>query len=425
MSGNVKYNQTLDALFHQLGVLEPAAGLKTLTDQSIGDALEHPFWDDETDAHSLVDRIQPGESLCLVVSDHTRQTAADRVIPILLELLQRHGCSAKDIEMVIATGIHRPPTASEIESILGIEIACRFAGRIHCHDADNDDGLVTVGYTAGRHSVRLNRRAVEAKRLILIGVAGYHYHAGYGGGRKSLVPGLADRATIAYTHSLTLDPESDQIHPCVQPGCLAGNPVAEALQACAGLHPPTAIINTVLDPAGRLVAVCAGSMTAAHRAACRMVEKFARIDLTQRADCVVASAAQATTWIQAHKALFNAARAVHEEGRIILEAPCIEGLGNERFRHWLKIGSLCELYRALRCSPEVNGQTALSTRLKAPRTLLVTRMPPDAIDALGMETAPDMQTALVRAHTILKRSSNVRPTVWSMPHAMHVVPFGP
>ncbi len=369
------------------------------------------------------DCIQPGESVCLVVSDQTRKTAVDRILPVLLRCLTGRGCKASDFFILVATGIHRPPTAEEIRRIIGAQIAQVFENRIFIHDPDDTANLVSIGKTRRGHDVRLNRRAAEAQRLVLLGAATYHYHAGFGGGRKSLIPGLAGRATIAYNHSLTLDPEQDRIQPGVEIGRLDGNPVSEEMLECARLHPPDFIVNTVLAPDGQLVGVFAGDVDLAHRAACGLVEQIDRVAIDRKADFVVADAGSAGNWIQAHKALFNAARAGQEAGRIILLAPCPEGLGNERFRYWVTRPTLAEIYRGLRQSPEVNGQTALSTRLRGARAMLITQLCARDVADLRIATVPDQEAAICLMLAELARAGIKRPTYYLMPEAMAIVPF--
>lgn len=405
-----------------LGELVCADCAKPLADQDISAALRNPLWPDNRD-QAVFDRIQPGEEVCLVVSDQTRKTAVDRILPVLLRGLQERGCRTADFFILVASGIHRPPTAEEIQRILGAQMARIFENRIFIHDPDDAANLVSIGKTRRGHEVRLNRRAAEAQRLVLLGAATYHYHAGFGGGRKSLIPGLAGRATIAYNHSLTLDPEQDRIRPGVEIGRLDDNPVSEEMLEGARLHPPDFIINTVLMPDGQLAGVFAGDLDLAHRAACGLVEQIDRVDIRKKADFVVADAGDAGDWIQAHKALFNAARAVQEAGRIILLAPCPEGLGNERFRYWVTRPTLAEIYRGLRQNPEVNGQTALSTRLRGARAILVTQLSARDVADLRIATAPDLGKAVRRTLDELTRAGIKRPTYYLMPGAMAVVPF--
>jgi nickel-dependent lactate racemase len=399
----------------------PPAG-PALGEREIRDGLLHPLWPDRR-TDTVFDIVRPGESLCLVVSDYTRKTAADRVLPVLLRGLVERGCRLRDAFFLVASGIHRPCTTAEVGTILGSDVAAEFRGRVFLHDPDDQAGLVEVGVTRRGHRVRVNRRAIEADRLVPIGAAVFHYHAGFGGGRKSLVPGLASRDTIAQNHGLTLDPSEDRLRPGVEIGRLDGNPVSEEMFEGAQFCRPDLIVNTALTPSGRLAGVFSGDLDAAHRAACDLARTLCGFPIERTADLAIASASPATNWIQSHKALFNASRAVHDGGRIVLLAPCPEGLGNERFRHWVRMGDPARIYRELRNSDEVLGQTALSTRTRGQRTILVTDMPAaDAAD-LGIATAPDLDAAVERALSELRAAGIRRPSYYLMPQAGLTVPF--
>ncbi len=407
-----------------LGTLASPSSAVPLTETAIREALEHPIWAAAA-TPSMFGFAPPGESVCLVVSDHTRQTAVNLVLPVLLRGWQQRGCRLADFFIILASGIHRHPTPDEIRAILGTEITAQFAGRIFFHDPDDELNLAAVARTSRGHMVHVNRRALDADRLILLGAATYHYHAGFGGGRKSLVPGLAARSTIAYNHSLTLDPEQDRIRPGVEIGRLDGNPVSEEMLEGARLCRPDGIVNTVVSPSGTLAGVFAGDLDLAHRAACRRVEEIARLDLERVADFVIASAGTATNWIQSHKALFNASRAIAPHGRIILAAPCPEGLGNEQFRHWVTRPTMPEIYAGLRKSPEVLGQTALSTRIRGARAILVTNLNERDRSDLGIAIAPDINAAVQTVLADFHKAGIRRPTYYRMPDALTLVPFFP
>ncbi len=404
-----------------------------IDDDAILEALRKPVWSTDIsradDRGTVFDTVHRGESVCLVVSDHTRKTAADRVLPVLLDGLCKNGCAEDQMSILFASGIHRKPTTTEVERILGREIADRFEGRIHFHDPDNDDELVSVGMTPRLHTVKLNKRAVDADRLILLGGVVYHYHAGFGGGRKSLVPGLASRGTIAHNHSLTLDPKDNRIRPNVTAGAMDGNTVADEMLAGARLCRPDFIINTVLLPDGGLAGVFAGDLECAHRAACEMAEKIYRCDIAPAADFVIASACGASNWIQSHKALYNSDRAVkqddspHPPRRIVLVAPCPEGLGDERFRHWVTRPEVNDIFMGLRKDPEILGQTALSTRMRGARAILVSEMPPTDAADIGMPVAADVGAAIETVIAGLREAGVEKPTYYVMPEARYTVPF--
>ncbi len=392
-----------------LGALE-SASFPEFTDEQIREAL----------GTAVSDTVQPGEKTVFVVSDHTRKTAIDRILPIITERLISNGCSPDDWSVLIASGIHRHPSEAEIGKILGPAMMTLFAGRVSCHDPDDEANLVEAGVTPRGFSIKVNRQILECDRLVLTGTVTFHYHAGFGGGRKAIVPGCASRDTIAYNHSLVLDPDQDRIRPEVGIGKIDGNPVAEEMLAGAKLCKPAVLVNSVLSDDGRLVGLFAGDLEGAHRDACAMAEKVGRCDLDERADFVVASTDAAKNWVQSHKALFNATRAVKEGGWVVLDAPCPEGLGDERFRYWVTRPSVNAIYDELRECVEVLGQTALSTRVRGERCVLVTEMPEADLADLGIRSAATLEEAVDIA---IAASGVERPTYYLMPHARYTVPF--
>jgi len=138
---------------------------------------------------------------------------------------------------------------------------------------------------------------------------------------------------------------------------------------------------------------------------------------------VIASANTASNWIQSHKALFNASRAIGPEGRVILVAPCPEGLGNERFRYWVTRPTVADMYAGLRKSPEVLGQTALSTRMRGPNTILVTGLNKRDRADLGMPIAPNIHAAMRLVLDHFRKTVKHRPAYYIMPNALSLVPF--
>jgi len=399
----------------------PPPSKKPLSEKDIFSALNITIWN-KKGGPSVFDIALPGEKICIVVSDHTRRTNINQVLPFLIRGLKEKGCASSDIFFLIASGIHRRPTQIEIEKILGKDIAAAFSQQIIFHDPDNPSKLVSVGKTRRNHEVKLNKFFVEADKKIVTGTVSFHYHAGFGGGRKAIVPGIAARETIAFNHSLTLDPIEDKISPTVEPGKLDGNLVAEEMFEAASLCKPDIIINTVLSPAGDLIGLFCGDMDIAHRQACKMVEKYCVAKLKQKADLVIASAGTALNWIQSHKALYNAHRAVNPDGYVILEAPCPEGLGDELFRKWIKLADVHAICRQLRANPEILGQTALSTYLKGKNTILITKLSEADILDLGIQTASDMPSAIKMALNKLAVNGKTDPTWCILEQALHILP---
>jgi nickel-dependent lactate racemase len=401
-----------------LGVLdvaraEPAAGADALT----RDALAHP--------HGMTapvfEALTPGEPVVIVVSDSFRKTGIDRVLPALLDALREAGARDDDIAFVFATGTHRPPTPSEQEHILGAAVYERFRDQLYPHDPTDAAGLVTLGTTSRGTPVRINRRVAEAGRLIVTGTVVLHYFGGFGGGRKSLLPGVAGLDSISHNHAMNLHPREDILDPAVRIGVTEGNPVAEDMAEAAEFVHVDCLVNTVLNRDGEVAAVFAGDLVAAHRAAAEYARGLYAVPIDACADLVVAASGPTRNYVQSHKALYNAYQAVKPNGRIVLAARCEEGLGGEQFVKWLRLGSPGAVIAALREHSEINGQTALSTLAKMPVTTLVTDLDGDEVALLGGRKAASVADALEAVRAELP----ARPSCYVMPSAAYTVPFLP
>jgi nickel-dependent lactate racemase len=371
----------------------------------------------------LANIVRAGERVAIVVSDSFRTTRIEQVLPVLLDALQRAGVREEDVSFVFSTGSHRGPTEAEKAVILGEAVYARFKERAFSHDPDDRENLVLVGETSRGTPVEINRRVHEADRVIATGAVVLHYFGGFGGGRKSIVPGLASKRTIAHNHARNLHATEDRLDPAVRIGALDGNPVAEDMLEAASLTPVDFMINTVLNRDGQIAGLFAGHLDQAHRAACDFARTLFAVNIPEQADIVVASAGKAKNFIQSHKALFNAYQAMKPGGRIVFLTQSPEGFGGNKFAQWLALRTPEAIIQALRRDAEINGQTALSTVEKARSALIVTALSEEEVALLGGRKAPDLQTALDWARADLAASGIARPTCYLMPSAAYSVPF--
>lgn len=352
----------------------------------------------------LEEIVRPGEKVVLVTSDITRYTGSEIYLPLLVERLSGIGIADRDIEIVIALGIHRRQTAAEHRKILG-----PLHGRIAVfdHECDNPAELVGIGRTGSGIPVSVNRRVAAADRVIVTGTAGFHYFAGYGGGRKGLVPGVAARETCMASHFAVFNPPATGgRHPRAVAGVLDGNPVHRALLEAARLLEPDFLLNTVLSPGKEVLEVFCGDLEAAHLAACERVAGLYAVPLDEPADLAVVSCGghpKDINFIQAHKALDYGVRALRAGGTIILLAACPDGFGNRTFFDWFRHQDLERFEAALRARYEINGQTAYATLAKARRyrVILVSELGGEETRRMGMEKAVDLEAALAMARAKL------------------------
>src|SRR5947209_7736023 len=234
------------------------------------------------------------------------------------------------------------------------------------------------------------------RRLIAVG---FHYFAGFTGGRKSVCPGLASRRTIEATHLHALDFERGGRRAGVGAGRLDGNAVHEECERIAAEAAPSFLINTVVDERGRVVRLYAGDWRAAHRRACAEYANSHTIKIKERRALVVASAGglpHDINLIQAHKALEMASYACEEGGHIVLVAEYADGLGRADFLKWFDAADSRALESRLRASYEVSGQTAWSLLTKAERfrVQLVSTLPDEDVRLMRMTPARTLADAL-------------------------------
>lgn len=275
-------------------------------------------------ARPLAEVVKPGEKVAIVVNDITRLARADLTLPPIVKTLNEAGVPDSGIFIVFALGTHRRQTDEERRRIVGDEIYGRL--RMFDHIGTDDANLVTVGKTSFGNVIEINRQVWEADRIILTGEILYHQIAGYSGGRKSLVPGVAGNRTITFNHSMIFDP-------LCRAGVLDGNPAHEDLLEACRMVEPDFIVSVVLNPAGKLLRVFAGHYDLAHREGCKAVDELLATEVKESYDLIVASAGGNPLDIdlrQAQKGMENACRALRPGGSLFYYAECPNGSGSPK-----------------------------------------------------------------------------------------------
>jgi lactate racemase len=277
---------------------------------------------------------------------------------------------------------------------------------------------VTIGTTSRGTPVEINRLLVDCDRVILVGAIGFHYFAGFSGGRKALLPASASERSIQANHLLAFDAASLSRTPGVESGRLDGNPVSEDMEEAARLFGPAFLVNTVLDASDRITALYAGDVRAAHRHGCAEYLEAHRVAAPERRSVVIASCGGAPrdiNMIQSHKALEHARVVLEDGGDLVLLAACPEGLGRPDFLDWFVPGGAHATARRLLDSYKLNGQTAWGIRWKTERyrVRLVSGLPPDTVRRMGMIPHASLLEAVAAA---------ADGPGWIIPHALGTLP---
>ena len=353
-----------------------------LSDHQIGELLEDPIG-----AARIEDLVSPDETVLFVVPDATRSSGAGQIVNLLVRRLIANGTMPYDIAAIFATGIHRPVTEGEKAAILTPFIAQRI--KTLDHGPRDLMRIVMVGELSDGTPVELNRALVEFDRVITIGSVGFHYFAGFTGGRKLICPGLASNRTIAATHRLAFDFERKARAEGVAPGSLEGNPVHEAFVEAASKVKVDLSVSTIVNGHGEVTGLFCGDHIGAHIAACENYAASHTVMITRQYEAVLVSCGGSPfdiNLIQAHKSLEAASRACKPGGRIYLLAECGDGLGRTDFLKWFEAADARELAQNLTDSYHVNGQTAWSLLTIAERfdVGIVTELPEDAVEKMRL-----------------------------------------
>jgi len=270
---------------------------------------------------NLKDFLAGAKDLLVIVNDATRPTPTKQVLEMIYDRI-----SLVPVKFIIATGAHRGPSHEEYLQIFG-DLYEKIKDDIIVHDAKKSEDMVFLGKSSNGTEMYVNKAGVNADKIIIIGSVEPHYFAGYTGGRKSFLPGIAGFNTIEQNHKLALVPEAKAL-------ALEGNPVHEDMvDALSVVKKEIFAIMTVLDKNHSIYAVTTGNihdsfMEATHRAN----EVFAA-PIKEKADIVVSVVKfpMDIDLYQAQKGIDNAKLALNKNGIMILVAKCRCGIGGKAF----------------------------------------------------------------------------------------------
>ena len=280
------------------------------------------------------------KNLLVIVNDATRPTPTSKILEFLFPILSSH----PDVSFLVATGVHRAPTEEEFRFIFG-EFYDFFKDRIYSHDARNDNDMEYLGKSKNGTEMYINKMVSEKNNVLVIGSVEPHYFAGYTGGRKSFLPGVASYRTIEMNHKLALSDEA-------LPLALDGNPVHEDMVDAMDVLKNINVfsIQTVLTGEHKLFAVTAGDLLKSFDEAIEYSNKIFCVPLKRKGNIVISVAPYPMDidLYQSQKALENGKLALEKNGIIILISKCRDGVGEKAFLDLLsRVDSPKEVFELL------------------------------------------------------------------------------
>lgn len=367
--------------------------------------------------------VRPGQRVLILAPDHHRLWLQARVwMPLVVDELNGCGIPDSDLEILVATGTHEQLGPKELRDIFGEELPGRL--RISVHDSRDPAQLTHIGESEAGTPIWVNRRALDAERLIFTGGVVSHAFAGFSGGRKAVVPGISGMETIQANHRRALSPEpGGGVHPMAVPGLLDGNPVSEDMEDIASRLHPCFMVNFSVNETGEFLGVFAGHWKEAHRRGCEFVDSAFRVPVLKRGDIVLASRGGHPldlTFYQAFQSNANAQAALRPGGVLIMVGQCSEGLGSSGFREWFDLGSVEAIEDRLRAAFTVPGfvvyRAAVLAR-KVGRLILVSGLDPEMVRRIGVVPHLTIESALEEAWSVIPGGK-----VLCMPHASQTIP---
>jgi len=278
-------------------------------------ALQYPIA-----SPALRDRVSPTDTVAIVFSDITRATPNHILLPAILAELSH--VPPENIVLCNALGTHRPNTDQELRGMLGAEIVERY--RIEQNNAFDPSTQVYLGQTSLGHEVWINRAYMEADVKILTGFIEPHFFAGFSGGGKAVMPGMAGQKTVLGNHDARMIG-----HPRATWGVTWGNPIWEEIREVALRTEPALIVNVTLNRDKAITGAFAGALDAAHDAGTRFVRQTAMVPVNKPFDIVITTNSGYPLDLnlyQSVKGMSAAAQVVRPGGSIIIATECWDGV---------------------------------------------------------------------------------------------------
>ncbi len=387
----------------------PLAGEQELVDAALANPVgSAPLWE----------LAKGKKNIVIICSDHTRPVPSKVIIPLMLRQI-RQGSPGANITLLIATGCHRGTTKQELVDKFGAEIVENES--IYIHDCVADE-MVNLGTLPSGGACEINSIAANADLLLAEGFIEPHFFAGFSGGRKSVLPGIAGRTTVLANHC------SEFIaHPRSRTGFLEGNPIHEDMVWAAKTAKLCFIVNVVLNAEKKVIYATAGDLLAAHKKGTDFLSGLCRVS-TPLADIVISTNGGYPldqNVYQAVKGMTAAEAAVKEGGVIIMLARSNDGTGGDHFYHQLAdepdIHKTLNMFLARgrgETAPDQWQSQILLRILARAKVIYISETPDEQVRAMHMIPAHSLPEALALAKTLVNTE---KPDIVAIPDGISVV----
>ncbi len=339
----------------------------------------------------LKDWLRPGDQVTLVISDMSRfWMRQDRVIPPLVDYMNRAGIPDESIVILVANGTHAGGGEDELRTLVTEEIYRRIP--VVNHDCQAGD-LVYLGTTSRGTRVSVNPLAV-GRKVVSLGACTHHVMAGFGGGRKGILPGISSLEAIRQNHALALDPDAPRSNPAIGNGVLEGNPLHLDMCEATAMVDQLYMVSLVMNAQMQLSRIFAGHWRDSWLEACKAAEEMYQVAIPEKADVVITSCGgypKDMSLYQGTKAIDNVEGALKPGGTLVLLAECREGGGPPEYFDWLEPLKQGTLDARLRAGFTIPGYIFYLNceQARKYRILMLTTADPTALAPMGVTAFRD------------------------------------
>lgn len=380
-----------------IGDYTPAHSPQTL----VKNALENPIG-----TPRLRELARGKKNIVIIASDHTRPVPSKVIIPVMLEQIRSTSPDAR-ITLLIATGCHRGTTKQELIDKFGSQIVEQ--EHIYIHDCDEREKLVNIGTLPSGGECEINSIALEADLLLAEGFIEPHFFAGFSGGRKSVLPGIAGRTTVLSNHCSEFIDD-----PNARTGILEHNPIHTDMLWAAKKAKLAFIVNVVLNEDKQVIHAAAGDPEKAHEDGVAFLSSLCAVDAVD-ADVVITTNGGYPldqNMYQAVKGMTAAEATVKKGGVIIMLAQSGDGIGGDHFYHQLAdepdIHKTMALFRSRSRKQTVPDQWQTQILLRVlmhASVIYVSDMADDVVEKMHMRPAHSIDDAMKMAQKILGKQT--------------------
>ncbi|MCK8826191.1 nickel-dependent lactate racemase [Natroniella acetigena] len=366
-------------------------------EELVKESLENPI-----NSSQLRELAAGKDDIVIISSDHTRPVPSHVTMPIILDEI-RAGNPNADITILVATGFHRASTEEELRDKYGDEIVDN--ERIINHDCRDEDNLVHLGTLPSGGDLIINKLAVEADLLIAEGFIEPHFFAGFSGGRKSVLPGIASKMTVLANHCAEFVG-----HEKARTGILDGNPLHKDMLYAAEQAGVEFILNVVINEHKEVINAFAGHLEDAHKEGCEFVAELSGVEANPADIAITTNGGYPLDQniYQAVKGMTAAEATCKEGGVIIIAAECSDGHGGEAFyKTFAEADSVEQIMDDIEARdrketvPDQWESQVLARILLQFEVIMVTDAPKEMVEDMYMHWASDLDEALEMAEKML------------------------